>query len=135
MTKKVVFYARCATSRQNQGSIETQIELGEAFVKARGWKLAATYSDTAVKGTNYPLRPGIQGLMAHMKREPIDVVLCTSIDRLSRDIADRAKILDEFRDHHVDIWTVDAGLPVIDLKMRILKQTATTSITVSAAQA
>lgn len=40
--KKVLFYARYATDRQHEVSIETQIELGEAFVKDRGWKLVAT---------------------------------------------------------------------------------------------
>lgn len=132
MTKTVLFYARYATISQNQVSFETQTELGEAFVKARGWKLVATYTDTAVSGTSDQLHPGIERLMAHVKRERIDVVLCTSLDRLSRDLEHRTKILKELRDHHVDIWTVDAGLPAIDLKMSILKQTAVAG---SAAQA
>jgi DNA invertase Pin-like site-specific DNA recombinase len=86
MTKNVLFYARYSTDRQHEVSIETQIELGKAFVKQRGWKLVATYSDAAVSGTSYQLRPGIQGLMAHVKCERIDVVLCVTVDRLSRHI-------------------------------------------------
>ena len=119
MTKNVLFYARYSTDRQHEVSIETQIELGEAFVKQRGWKLAATYSDAAVSGTSYQLRPGIQNLMAHVKRERIDVVLCVTVDRLSRDIEHSAKILKELRYRDADIWTVHAGTPVTDLEMAL----------------
>ncbi|WP_454284811.1 recombinase family protein [Rhizobium leguminosarum] len=117
--KKVLFYARYSTDRQHEVSIETQIELGEAFVKDRGWKLVATYSDAAISGTSYMLRPGIQGLMAHVKRERIDVVLCVTVDRLSRDIEHSAKILKELRYRDTDIWTVHAGQPVNDLEMSL----------------
>ena len=119
MTKTVLFYARYSTDRQHEVSIETQIELGEAFVKDRGWKLAATYSDAAISGTSYLLRPGIQSLMAHVKRERIDVVLCVTVDRLSRDIEHSAKILKELRYRDADIWTVHAGTPVTDLEMAL----------------
>ncbi|MDX0203826.1 recombinase family protein [Sinorhizobium meliloti] len=119
MTKKVLFYARYSTDRQHEVSIETQIELGEAFVKARGWHLVATYSDAAISGTSYQLRPGIQSLMAHVKRERIDVVLCVTVDRLSRDIEHSAKILKELRYRDADIWTVHAGTPVTDLEMAL----------------
>ena len=117
--KKVLFYARYSTDRQHEVSIETQIELGEAFVKDRGWKLVATYSDAAISGTSYQLRPGIQSLMAHVKRERIDVVLCVTVDRLSRDIEHSAKILKELRYRDADIWTVHAGTPVTDLEMAL----------------
>ena len=119
MTKNVLFYARYSTDRQHEVSIETQIELGEAFVKQKGWKLVATYSDAAVSGTSYQLRPGIQSLMAHVKRERIDVVLCVTVDRLSRDIEHSAKILKELRYRDADIWTVHAGTPVTDLEMAL----------------
>ena len=117
--KKVLFYARYSTDRQHEVSIETQIELGEAFVKDRGWKLVATYSDAAISGTSYQLRPGIQSLMAHVKRERIDVLLCVTVDRLSRDIEHSAKILKELRYRDADIWTVHAGTPVTDLEMAL----------------
>ncbi len=36
MTKNVLFYARYSTDRQNEDSIETQIELGKAFTAKQG---------------------------------------------------------------------------------------------------
>ncbi|KGE79882.1 recombinase, partial [Rhizobium sp. H41] len=86
MTKNVLFYARYSTDRQDEVSIETQIELGKAFIVKQGWTLVESYSDAAISGTSYQLRPGIQNLMAHVKRDRIDVVLCVTVDRLSRDI-------------------------------------------------
>ncbi|MCV9961945.1 recombinase family protein [Pararhizobium sp. BT-229] len=119
MTKTVLFYARYSTDRQHEVSIETQIELGKAFVARQGWKLVEIYSDAAISGTSYQLRPGIQSLMAHVKRERIDVVLCVTVDRLSRDIEHSAKILKDLRYRDADIWTVHAGTPVTDLEMAL----------------
>jgi DNA invertase Pin-like site-specific DNA recombinase len=119
MTKNVLFYARYSTDRQHEVSIETQIELGKAFVARQGWKLVECYSDAAISGTSYQLRPGIQSLMTHVKRERIDVVLCVTVDRLSRDIEHSAKILKQLRYCDADIWTVHAGTPVTDLEMAL----------------
>jgi len=119
MTKTVLFYARCATDRQNEVSIETQIELGEAFIKAHGWKHVTTCSDAAISGASYESRTGIQSLMTHVKRGRIDVVLCVTVDRLSRDLEHRARIIEELRHCGADIWTVQAGAPVTDIQMAL----------------
>jgi len=74
VTKNVLFYARYSTDRQHEVSIETQIELGEAFVKERGWTMAAIYSNAAFSGTTFNSRPGIQSLMAHVKCQRFDVL-------------------------------------------------------------
>lgn len=109
MTKTVLFYARYSTDRQNEVSIETQIELGRAFVEKQGWKLVEIYSDLAVSGTSFMSRPGIQQLLAHVKRERIDIVLCVTVDRLSRDVEHSSRILKELDYHDAAIWTVHAG--------------------------
>ncbi|MGO4659251.1 recombinase family protein [Ensifer sp. 2YAB10] len=117
MTKTVLFYARYSTDRQDEVSIETQIELGKSFAEKQGWKLVEIYSDAAVSGTSFVLRPGIQQLLSRVKEERIDVVLCVTVDRLSRDIEHSHKILKELRYRDVDLWTVHAGTPVTDMEM------------------
>ena len=107
--KNVLFYARYSTDRQHEVSIETQIELCEAFAKLKGWNVIATYSDSAVSGMSFLSRPGIQRLLAHVKREHIDVVLCVTVDRLSRDVEHSAKILKDLNYHNTEIWTVHAS--------------------------
>lgn len=39
MSRNVVFYARYSTDRQDEQSIETQVALGAAFARARGWTI------------------------------------------------------------------------------------------------
>ena len=119
MTKNILFYARYSTDRQHEVSIETQIELGEAFVKDRGWKLVATYSDAAISGTSYQLRPGIQNLMSHVRREKIDIVLCVTVDRLSRDLEHAFKMLKEWQYRDIDLWTVHGAQAVTNLEMAL----------------
>ncbi|EPR23220.1 hypothetical protein L905_08500 [Agrobacterium sp. TS43] len=72
---------------------------------------------TFLDSFDYQLRPGIQNLMAHVKRDRIDVVLCVTVDRLSRDIEHSHKILKDLRYRDVDLWTVHAGSPVTDMEM------------------
>ncbi|MDH0116910.1 recombinase family protein, partial [Rhizobium pusense] len=117
MTKNVLFYARYSTDRQHEVSIETQIELGEAFARQKGWNVVATYSDSAVSGMSFLSRPGIQRLLAHVKREHIDVVLCVTVDRLSRDVEHSAKILKDLNYQNTEIWTVHASQAITKLEL------------------
>jgi DNA invertase Pin-like site-specific DNA recombinase len=119
MTKTVLFYARYSTDRQNEVSIETQVELGKQFVTKQNWKLVETYSDLAVSGTSFTSRPGIQQLLAHVKREKIDVVLCVTVDRLSRDVEHSSKILKDLRFRDVELWTVHAGQATTDMELSL----------------
>ncbi|WP_052679734.1 recombinase family protein [Rhizobium nepotum] len=58
-------------------------------------------------------------LVAHAKRERIDVVLCITVDRPSRDVEHSAKISKELRYRDADIWTAHAGTPVTDLELTL----------------
>ena len=119
MTKTVLFYARYSTDRQHEVSIETQIDLGKAFAEKQGWKLKEIYSDAAVSGTSFNSRPGIQRLLRHVTQERIDVVLCVTVDRLSRDVEHSSKILKELRYRDVELWTVHAGTPTTDMELSL----------------
>ena len=102
---------------QNEVSIETQVELGKVFVKERGWKLVEIYTDAAMSGTSFKSRPGIQALLNRIKSERIDVVLCVTVDRLSRDVEHSTKLLKDLRYRDVELWTVQAGTPVTDMEL------------------
>ncbi len=119
MTKKVLFYARYSTDLQHEVSIETQVELGKEMVANRGWNLIDIFEDRAISGTSYKLRRGIQALLRRVAQGDIDIVLCVTVDRLSRDMEHSARILKELRYRDADIWTVHAGAPVTDLEMAL----------------
>jgi site-specific DNA recombinase len=119
MTKNVLFYARYSTERQTEQSIETQIDLGKKFVADHGWKLVEIYSDSASSGTNFHSRPGIQNLLSHVKRGGIDIVLCLSVDRLSRDVEHSSRILKDLSYHDCAIWTVQGGQATSHIELHI----------------
>ncbi len=112
-------YARYSIDRQDEQSIETQIERCRAIIDQHGWNLVSTYQDSAVSGTSYKGRPGIQQLLRHVERGGIDIVLCLSADRLSRDVAHSAQIGKKLSFRDVELWTAKANARISDIEMNI----------------
>ncbi len=119
MSKRVLFYARYSTDQQNEVSIETQMELGREFVTQKDWTLVEAFSDAAISGTSYQRRPGIQALLRKAAQDEIDIVLCVTVDRLSRDVEHSSRILKDLRYRDIELWTVHAGQPVTDMEMAL----------------
>lgn len=80
-------------------SLDAQREAGEAYVKsqaAEGWKLVpAPYDDGGFSGGSME-RPALQRLLADIDAGLIDVVVVYKIDRLTRSLADFARIVERF---------------------------------------
>jgi DNA invertase Pin-like site-specific DNA recombinase len=119
MIKNVLFYARYSTDRQNEVSIETQVELGKEFVSSRGWNLIDVFSDAAISGSSYKTRPGIQAALRRVGRGDIDLVLCVTVDRISRDAEHGNGFLKRLRFNDTELWTVHGGIPVTDIEMAL----------------
>ncbi|MFD1330370.1 recombinase family protein [Mycoplana ramosa] len=119
MSKNVIVYARYSTDRQDEQSIETQLARCQAVIDQHGWQLVETYHDSAVSGTSYKRRPGIQQLLRRVERGGIDIVLCLSTDRLSRDVAHSAQIGKKLSYHDVELWTARANARISDIEMNI----------------
>ncbi|WP_313193428.1 recombinase family protein [Shinella zoogloeoides] len=117
MPKNVIFYARYSTDRQDEQSIETQIELGRALAAERGWNLVEIYEDRAVSGTKLKSRPGIQQVLRRIRQRDVDILLCVSVDRISRDMEHSSGILKQLRHYRVELWTVQAKAPVADIEL------------------
>jgi DNA invertase Pin-like site-specific DNA recombinase len=119
MPKNVLLYARYSTDRQDEVSIETQVELGTTFNDERGWKLVEVFTDAAVSGTSFKSRPGIQALLKRCERGDIDIVLCVTLDRISRDVEHSAGILKMLNHRDIELWTVHGGGRVTDMEVGI----------------
>ena len=119
MTKNVLVYARYSTDRQDEQSIETQLERCQATITQHDWHLVDTFHDSAISGTSYKRRPGIQQLLRRVERGGIDIVLCMSVDRLSRDVAHCAQIGKKLSYHDVELWTARANARISDIEMHI----------------
>lgn len=117
MCKRVVVYARYSTDQQNPASIETQLDLGTSFVMERGWKLSGTYVDAGVSGASFETRPGLQAALKGAREGGYDVLLCLTLDRLSRDLEHSAKVLKLLQFHDIELWTVHGGSQVSAMEL------------------
>ncbi|WP_426129727.1 recombinase family protein [Pararhizobium sp. PWRC1-1] len=117
MSKNVIFYARYSSDLQDEQSIETQVALGRAFADERGWQIVEVFEDKAISGTRLKTRPGIQAMLRRIKRGGIDLLLCMSVDRISRDMEHSSGILKQLRHHGVELWTVQNKAPVNDMEL------------------
>lgn len=82
------------------------VQLWTPDEKSAGWKALPTlYNDGGyLDGTMD--RPGLQQLLADIRAKRVDVVLVYKVDRLTRALADFAKIVEVFDDNQVSFLSV-----------------------------
>jgi site-specific DNA recombinase len=84
---------------QDFNSLHAQREACEAFIKSQqgeGWRLVKTaYDDGGLSGGNME-RPALQRLLEDIRHGLIDVVVVYKVDRLTRSLADFAKMVEVF---------------------------------------
>lgn len=80
-------------------SLDAQREACEAYIKSQasqGWGvLPQSYDDPAYSGGNLD-RPALKQLLADIESGRIDVIVVYKIDRLTRSLADFAKLVETF---------------------------------------
>ncbi len=80
-------------------SLHAQREACEAFIKSQrheGWTcLPQSYDDGGLFGATMD-RPALQQLLADIQAGKVDVIVCYKVDRLTRSLADFAKIVEIF---------------------------------------
>jgi DNA invertase Pin-like site-specific DNA recombinase len=90
-------------------SLDAQREACEAYIKSQaheGWRLIPTrYDDGAFSGASLE-RPALQQLLADVRAGKIDIVLVYKVDRLTRSLADFAKLIELFDAHGVSFVSV-----------------------------
>src|SRR5208283_1742297 len=94
---------------QDFNSLHAQREACEAFIKSQtseGWRLIKTaYDDGGLSGGTME-RPALQRLLADIGQGLIDVVVVYKVDRLTRSLADFAKMVEIFDAHEVSFVAV-----------------------------
>ena len=90
-------------------SLDAQRESCEAYIKSQaheGWRLIpARYDDGAFSGASLE-RPALKQLLADVRSGKIDTVLVYKVDRLTRSLADFAKLIELFDAHNVSFVSV-----------------------------
>jgi site-specific DNA recombinase len=94
---------------QDFNSLDAQREAAEAYIKSQaheGWKLIKThYADGGLSGGTLE-RPALQTLLGDIRARKIDVVVVYKVDRLTRSLADFAKLVELFEAHGVSFVSV-----------------------------
>jgi DNA invertase Pin-like site-specific DNA recombinase len=84
---------------QDFNSLHAQREACDAYIKSQkheGWRpLSAHYDDGGYSGGSME-RPALQRLLSDIKANRIDIVVVYKVDRLTRSLADFAKIVEVF---------------------------------------
>ena len=105
-------YTRVSTEHgleQEFNSLDNQREASEAYVKSQvheGWKLIRTHYDDGGYSGGSMERPALQKLLADVRARRIDVVVVYKVDRLTRSLADFAKLVELFDAHQVSFVSV-----------------------------
>ena len=105
MNDRMSKLARCAVYTRKSteynldlafNSLDAQREACEAYIKSQaqeGWQAIPTrYNDGAFSGASLE-RPALQQLLADVRMGTIDSVLVYQVDRLTRSLADFAKLI------------------------------------------
>ena len=87
-------------------SLDAQREACEAYIKSQaheGWRLVPTrYDDGAFSGASLN-RPALQKLLADLQAGTVDIIVVYKVDRLTRSLADFARLVDLFDRHVVEL--------------------------------
>src|ERR1700687_3158128 len=100
-------YTRVSTDsglEQDFNSLDNQREASEAYIKSQaheGWKLGRErYDDGGFSGGSID-RPALAKLLDDVRARKIDVIVVYKVDRLTRSLADFAKLVELFDEHEV----------------------------------
>jgi site-specific DNA recombinase len=109
---RCAIYTRVSTDsglEQEFNSLDAQREAAQAYVKSQaheGWVLNRDrYDDGGYSGGSLE-RPAMQKLLTDIKERRIDVVVVYKVDRLTRSLADFAKLVEVFDGHGVAFVSV-----------------------------
>src|SRR3954447_9176217 len=109
---RCAIYTRVSTDHgldQEFNSLDAQYEAACAYVKSQahaGWTLIRSrYDDGGYSGGSTE-RPDLQKLLADIRSRKIDVIVVYKVDRLTRSLADFAKLVELFDAHGVSFVSV-----------------------------
>src|SRR5882672_4660495 len=109
---RCAIYTRVSTDHgldQEFNSLDAQYDAGSAYIKSQthaGWNLIRSrYDDGGYSGGSTD-RPDLQMLLEDIRSRKVDVILVYKVDRLTRSLADFAKLVELFDQHNVSFVSV-----------------------------
>jgi site-specific DNA recombinase len=109
---RCAIYTRVSTEQgldQDFNSLDAQYEAASAYIKSQahaGWtQIRSRYDDGGYSGGSTD-RPDLQRLLEDIRARKIDVIVVYKVDRLTRSLADFAKLVELFDAHGVSFVSV-----------------------------
>ena len=109
---RCAIYTRVSTDQgleQDFNSLHAQYDASQAYIRSQahaGWTLLrGKYDDGGFSGGNTD-RPALQRLLEEVRAKKIDVIVVYKVDRLTRSLADFAKLIELFDKHNVSFVSV-----------------------------
>jgi site-specific DNA recombinase len=109
---RCAIYTRVSTDQgleQDFNSLDAQYDASQAYIRSQahaGWTLLrAKYDDGGFSGGNTD-RPALQHLLNDVQAGKVDVIVVYKVDRLTRSLADFAKLVELFDERNVSFVSV-----------------------------
>ena len=114
--KHVAAYARVSTLlEQQEESYETQVDYYRKLIESTdGWELVDIYADQGITGTKVANRPQFLRMMQDARDGKIDIILCKSIARFSRNAGETLIYVQELKKYHVEVRFEKEGISTFD---------------------
>jgi site-specific DNA recombinase len=109
---RCAIYTRVSTDQgleQDFNSLDAQYDASQAYIRSQahaGWTLVRSkYDDGGFSGGNTD-RPALQRLLEDLRAGKVDIIVVYKVDRLTRSLADFAKLVELFDQHGVSFVSV-----------------------------
>jgi len=109
---RCAIYTRVSTDQgleQDFNSLDAQYDASQAYIRSQahaGWTLVRSkYDDGGFSGGNTD-RPALQRLLEDLRAGKVDIIVVYKVDRLTRSLADFAKLVELFDQHSVSFVSV-----------------------------
>jgi DNA invertase Pin-like site-specific DNA recombinase len=109
---RCAIYTRVSTDAgldQEFNSLDAQFDAAQAYIRSQahaGWSMVRTrYDDGGFSGGSTD-RPALQQLLADIRDGKVNVIVVYKVDRLTRSLADFAKLVELFDSHGVSFVSV-----------------------------
>src|ERR1700753_1282368 len=109
---RCAIYTRVSTDQgleQDFNSLDAQYDASQAYIRSQahaGWTLIRSkYDDGGFSGGNTE-RPALQRLLDDVRAGKVDIIVVYKVDRLTRSLADFAKMIELFDKHGVSFVSV-----------------------------
>ena len=109
---RCAIYTRVSTDQrleQDFNSLDAQYDASQSYIRSQmhaGWTVVRSkYNDGGFSGGNTD-RPALQRLLDDVRAGKVDIIVVYKVDRLTRSLADFAKLVELFDQHTVSFVSV-----------------------------